>query len=74
MKSLKGKGGVIGRGLSDNVLKVWTKTMHRCAEITEAVEEISNKKYSEVHHDKLAGRVNRDNKDFIKLLDFFWAP
>ena len=33
MRSLKGRGGVIGRGISENVLNVWTKTMHRCAEV-----------------------------------------
>ena len=29
MKSLKGKGGVVGRGITENVLHVWTSTMHR---------------------------------------------
>jgi hypothetical protein len=29
MKSLKGKGGVVGKGITENVLRVWTSTMHR---------------------------------------------
>ena len=33
MRSLKGRGGVIGKGITENVLNVWTKTMHRCAEV-----------------------------------------
>ena len=33
MKSLKGRGGVIGKGMTENVLNVWTKTMHRTAEV-----------------------------------------
>ena len=38
-KSLK--GGVIGRGVTKNVLNVWTKTMHRCAEVTGALNIVS---------------------------------
>ena len=33
MKSLKGRGGVIGKGMTEIVLNVWTKTMHRSAEV-----------------------------------------
>lgn len=33
MKVLKGRGGVIGKGMTENVLNVWTKSMHRCAEV-----------------------------------------
>ena len=29
MKSLKGRPGVIGKGISENVMRIWTKTMHR---------------------------------------------
>ena len=29
MKSLKGRSGVFGKGISENVMHVWTKTMHR---------------------------------------------
>ena len=42
MRSLKGRGGVIGKGMTDNVLNVWTKSIHRCAEVSEAVDEITS--------------------------------
>ena len=43
MKSLKGRGGGIGKGMTENILRVWTKTMHRCAEISNAMNNaISN--------------------------------
>ena len=29
MKSLKGRSGVIGKGITENVMHMWTKTMHR---------------------------------------------
>ena len=42
MKSLKGRAGVVTKGISEteNVMHVWTKTMHRCAEITETMDSI----------------------------------
>ena len=33
MKSLKGRGGVIGKGMTEIVLNVWTKAMYRSAEV-----------------------------------------
>ena len=33
MKSLKGRGGVIGKGMTENMLNVWIKTMHRSVEV-----------------------------------------
>ena len=33
VRSLKGKGGVIGKGITENVLNDWTKTMHRGADV-----------------------------------------
>ena len=33
LKSLKGRGGVILKGMTENVLNVWIKTMHRSAEV-----------------------------------------
>ena len=73
MKSLKGRGGVIGRGITENVTNVWTKTMHRCAEITNSVETIciSSKKGS--HQELMPARLNRDNQDYVKVLEYFWS-
>ena len=33
MKSLKSRGGVMGKGMTENVLNVWTKTTHRRREV-----------------------------------------
>ena len=33
MKALKGRGGVIGKGVEENVLNVWTRSMHKCADV-----------------------------------------
>ena len=33
MESLKGRGGVIGKRMTENVLNVWAKTMYRSAEV-----------------------------------------
>ena len=40
MKSLKGRAGVVAKGITENVMHVWTKTMHWCAEITETMDSI----------------------------------
>ena len=37
MKSLKGRAGVIVKGITENFMHVWTKIMHQCAAITEAM-------------------------------------
>ena len=38
MKSLKGRGGVIGKGMTEIVLNVWTKAMHRSAEVIALIQ------------------------------------
>ena len=39
MKSLKDRTQVIGKGITENVMHVWTKTMHQCAAVTEAMNK-----------------------------------
>ena len=74
VKSLKGKRGVIGRGITENVLYVRTKTMHRCAEVTNARNIVSFLSNSEVKHEEtFASRVKRDSDDFEKVLTWFRA-
>ena len=34
MKSLKGRSGIIGRGITENVMLVWTKSMHRYVSVS----------------------------------------
>ena len=36
MRSLKGRGGGIGKGMTENVMNTWTKTLHRTAELCDA--------------------------------------
>ena len=72
MKSLKGRGGVIGKGMTENVIRVWTKTMHRCAEVSNAMNNLflavnPNNQRKEL----FAGRVKRDNDDFKKIQAWF---
>ena len=71
-KSLKGKGGVIGRGITENVLNVRTKTMHRCAEVTDALSIVSFLSNTEVQHkETFTSRGKRDSDDFEKVLTWF---
>ena len=70
MRSLKGRSGVIGKGITENVLRVWTKTMHRCAEISEALDSVvstSTTPQSSKHKEQFAGRIKRDYEDFQKI-------
>ena len=71
MKSLKGRSGVVGKGITENVLHVWTKTMHRCAEISEAMDSMVSTKspstQSPKHKELFAGRIKRDYEDFQKI-------
>ena len=71
MKSLKGRSGVVGKGITENVLHVCTKTMHRCAEISEAMDSMVSTKspstQSPKHKELFAGRIKRDYEDFQKI-------
>ena len=72
MKSLKGRGGVVGRGITENVLNVWTKTMHRTAEVSAALDEcIENPKDYHNHKELGVSRIKRDHDDYGKVSDFF---
>ena len=72
MKSLKGRSGVVSKGITENVLNVWTKSMHRCAEVAGAMDElISSNSSSDEHKEHRAGRAMRDTSDCNKLLVWF---
>ena len=67
MKSLKGRAGVIGKGITENVMHVWTKTMHQCAVVTEAMNKfILTPTLSNQHKEAYSGRVKQDHEDFKK--------
>lgn len=68
MKSLKGRSGVVAKGITENVMYVWTKTMHRCAELADAIDSVlSDKRPPSKHKELFAGRIKRDYEDFQKV-------
>ena len=74
MKSLKGRAGVIGKGITENFMHVWTKTMHRCAAITEAINKfILIPTPSNQHKEAYSGRVKRDHEDFEKIQVYIFS-
>ena len=60
--------GVIGKAMTDNLLRVWTNTVHRCAEISDCLKEInSTSNDSQTHKEMQPGRIKGDNTDFDKI-------
>ena len=46
--------------------------MHRCAEVSEAIEELASVNYSlEKHKEMLPGRIQKDSNDFNKIFKWF---
>ena len=73
MKSLKGRTGVIGKGITENV-HVWTKTMYRRATVTEAMNKfILTPTSSNQHKEAYFGRVKRDHEDFQKIQVYIFS-
>ena len=54
-------------------MKVWTKTILRCADITSSIDRLTSSYSNTLHEDLLHGRISRDNKDFVKFLEFFYV-
>ena len=74
MKSLKGRTGVIGKGIAENVMHVWTRTMHRCETVTEAMNKfILTPTSSNQHKEVYFGRVRQDHKDFEKIQVYIFS-
>ena len=71
MRSLKTSGGLTrGRGLTEVQRLVWLFSMPACAEINEAMQELTGIKCdtSEQHKDSTPARVKRDSEDTYKIL------
>ena len=64
MKSPKERGGVIRKEMTD-VLRVWTKTMHRCEKISECLN-VSPQQLMNVKHTK---KCNLEELNVIILLN-----
>ena len=68
MKSLKDRTHVIGKGITENVMHVWTKTMHQCAAVTEAMNKfILTPTTPNQHKEAYSGKIKRDHGDFEKI-------
>ena len=67
MKSLKGRSGVVGKGITENVLRVWTKTMHRCADISEAMDSMVSTSSHQNTRNCLLAESNEITKIFKRL-------
>ena len=55
--------------MTDNVLNIWTQSMHRCAEVSEAIDEITSvdkykTKSAELHKEISQGHIRQDNEVF----------
>ena len=56
LMSLEGRGGVVSKDMTENVTNMWTKTLHRWAEISDAVDNLltstscSNKHKGSISH------------------------
>ena len=72
MRSLKTRGGLTrGRGMTENVILIWDHTMHACAQVHNAVTQLTENHHKTSNQDSELGasRVKRDNEDLenIKL-------
>ena len=74
MKSLKGRGRVIGRGMSENILRVSTETMHICPKVSRAMDNLCFPADHIDQHKELeldSGRIKRGNENFNKINKWF---
>ena len=72
MRSLKTRGGLTrGRGMTENVILIWVHTMHACAQVHNAMTQLTGNHHKTSNPDAELGasRIKRDNEDLenIKL-------
>ena len=72
MRSLKTRGGLTrGRGMTENVILIWDHTMHACAQVHNAMTQLTGNHHKTSNPDAelVASRIKRDNEDLenIKL-------
>lgn len=73
MRRMKTSGGLThGRGITDSTLSRWITGMPQCLKVTEALESFSGviTVASEQHVELRSSRIDRDQKDLVKLLDW----
>ena len=74
MGSLKSRGGVT-RGITDSVKLLLVSSMHPCAGIHDAMENLTQQRHRSSEQDVELGssRIKRDNSDLKRLIDWFDA-
>lgn len=73
MKTMKSLGGLThGRGIKDSVLSKWTLGMVYLHNVCDEIEQFCNVAFptSEQHAEMTSSRINRDNGDVLKLMDW----
>lgn len=73
MRSLKTNGGLTrGRGMEEKQRTRWLLAMPVCAEVSEAMQDLSQTLYttSDQHKDMTEARKSRDQKDCKQILEF----
>lgn len=74
MRALKSRGGLTrGRGVTESARLLWVKSMHRCADVHNAMCSLTGLQHqsSEQHVELGISRVKRDNSDLQKLVAWF---
>ena len=74
MRSIKSSSGLTrGRGITESTRQLWHRSLHRCADIHNAVEELTGAYHSttEQHVDLSSSQILRDNNDLQTLKDWF---
>ncbi|KAJ8678203.1 hypothetical protein QAD02_013990 [Eretmocerus hayati] len=73
MKNLKGRGGVIQRGICESTLSKWSDTQVAISVMMNGLEEFAGVSYesSEQHKEMRDSRKERDAADLKKVMQFF---
>lgn len=74
MRVLKSRGGLThGRGMTDNTCETWIHSMHMCGAMHNAMTVLTGSEHhqSTQHSEMFPSRVERDNKDLAKLVEWF---
>ena len=75
MRAIKSNGGLTrGRGVSKTTRQLWLGSIHRCADIHNAMTELTcaSRKTSEQHVQLTSRRITRDNKDLETMKEWFY--
>lgn len=71
MQQLKRRGWMTYKGMTENAINTWTKTMHCTAELSDAMKNItSDEKSNTDHKETTPWGVKRDAEDFNKIFEW----